>query len=349
MNVHQGGGLALLIPLLRALPAEQAAVLLIDARARLPQDLPGHIEVKRVAPSVPQRLAAERWLAAQVSAADRLLCFGNLPPLLRSRGRVAVFVQNRYLIDPVSLNGLGWRARCRLAVERLWLARCARHAQTFIVQTPSMQHLCEAAVPSSRGQLHVWPYAAARASLPRHPGREGRQAAAFIYPASGDAHKNHRRLVQAWCLLAQEGCRPSLTLTFDPAAYPELQAFVDEHRRRHDLAVTNLGVQPHEQLLAAYRSADALIYPSLLESFGLPLIEAAAAGLPVVAAELDYVRDILDPVQTFDPHSPVAIARAVKRFIGMPQAGLGLMDAAEFLSRLLASGATPPASETMPS
>ena len=44
---------------------------------------------------------------------------------------------------------------------------------------------------------------------------------------------------------------------------------------------------------------------------GMSGLEAARAGLPIVAAERDYVRDIVTPAETFDPGSPVSIARAV--------------------------------------
>lgn len=347
MNVHQGGGLALLLPLLRALPAGQPAVVLVDARAPLPQDLPASLEVRRVAPSLRSRWAAERWLQTAVGGKDLLLCFGNLPPLFRNRGQVAVFVQNRYLIDPVSLAALPRRTRLRLAVERLWLTHRASHAQTFIVQTPTMRRLCEAALPASRQRTQVWPYAECPATLARAAALAKRLDTTFLYPASGDAHKNHRRLVQAWSLLARDGLRPPLRLTYDARGHPDLDAFVQAECRAHGLAITNLGVMPHAQMMAAYREADALVYPSLMESFGLPLIEAASYGLPVVAAELDYVRDILDPVQSFDPLSPTSIARAVKRFLGHAEADLGLMDAHGYMSRLLALPAKVPASETM--
>ena len=46
-----------------------------------------------------------------------------------------------------------------------------------------------------------------------------------------------------------------------------------------------------------------------------PLIEAAAAGLPIVASDIDVVRDVCDPVQTFDPESTASIAQAVRRFL----------------------------------
>lgn len=347
MNVHQGGGLALLVPLLKALPADWPAVVLVDARAPLPQDLPASLQVRRVAPSLRSRWAAERWLHAAVTADDLLLCFGNLPPLFRSRGQVAVFVQNRYLIDPVSLGALPRRTRLRLAVERLWLTHRSHHAQTFIVQTPTMHRMCEATLTDARGRTLAWPYAECAAELAREASPAVRHQASFLYPASGDAHKNHIRLVQAWSLLAKEGLRPPLRLTYNPQTHPSLEAFVQAACREQGLAITNLGVLPHERMMAAYHEADALIYPSLMESFGLPLIEAASCGLPVVAAELDYVRDILDPVQSFDPLSPTSIARAVKRYLGKAEADLGLMDAGAFLARLRGLAERGPASETM--
>jgi glycosyltransferase involved in cell wall biosynthesis len=74
-----------------------------------------------------------------------------------------------------------------------------------------------------------------------------------------------------------------------------------------------------------------LIYPSQLESFGLPLVEAVSLGLDVIASELDYVRDVVYPVQTFDPTSALSIARAVKRYCGLTDPAFQLNSPAEFL------------------
>ena len=45
------------------------------------------------------------------------------------------------------------------------------------------------------------------------------------------------------------------------------------------------------------------------------LLEARALGVPVLAPERDYVRDVCEPRQTFDPASPRSIADAVRRFL----------------------------------
>jgi glycosyltransferase involved in cell wall biosynthesis len=106
-------------------------------------------------------------------------------------------------------------------------------------------------------------------------------------------------------------------------------------RQEYGLKIWNEGALSHSEVLSLYNSIDALIYPSTFESFGLPLIEARQAGLRVLAPEMDYVRDVLDPEQTFDPQSPVSIARAVKRFLGVAEYPLPLIDAREFINHLI--------------
>ena len=100
-NVHQGGGRALLAPLLEALPDSPNIFALLDMRMQTPCGMPESIRIKRVKPSIVGRLRAEQWLANNVKSCDLAICFGNLPPLFKLRGRAVVFLQNRYLIDDV--------------------------------------------------------------------------------------------------------------------------------------------------------------------------------------------------------------------------------------------------------
>jgi len=74
-----------------------------------------------------------------------------------------------------------------------------------------------------------------------------------------------------------------------------------------------------------------------LDRLGIPLIEARDAGLAIIASELDYVRDIVDPEVTFDPASPLSIARAVKRFLGEKEETLHLLSAKGFLDAVFRS------------
>lgn len=331
MNVHQGGGRALLLPLLESAAASGPVTALLDKRLAATYQPPPNVQAKWVAPNIRARLQAEHWLKRQVAAQDRVLCFGNLPPLRRLRCPVVVFMQNRFLIEQAALDSFGWKTRLRLLVERQWLSRTAHHADTFIVQTPSMHRiLCQALnLPPSRAEISPF---ANLTSFVAHAATDNGQREGFVYPASGDPHKNHRILIEAWILLKKQGLTPTLHLTVEPRAYPALVEWIDAQRAMHELAIVNHGHVSIERLRSLYASAAGLVYPSFIESFGLPLIEAQQAGLEVIAAELDYVRDVVHPIQTFDPHSAVSLARAIKRFLRQPPDHVELVTSDRFLA-----------------
>lgn len=336
-NIHQGGGKSLLIALLAAIPGNVKALVQLDSRMTLPDNLPENLTTKFVEPSIQQRFRAEWWLAQNTQPQDTILCFGNLPPLFRLRGHVLVFLQNRYLVDDVELDGFPLKSRLRLWIERLWLSGRMENSDEFIVQTPSMKRLLEART-NGKIQVSVLPFMANHEEYVRRMpplGIQKEKKSIFLYVASGEPHKNHRQLIEAWCLLARDGLFPRLTLTLDRAHFAELCDWMGQKIEQYSLNVENVGNVPHAQVRQLYDRADALIYPSTFESFGLPLIEAMQAGLPVLASELDYVRDVLDPEQTFDPESAVSIARAVKRFLGIEEQPLPLQDAVGFMRDIL--------------
>ncbi|EGQ9181966.1 glycosyltransferase family 4 protein, partial [Vibrio parahaemolyticus] len=57
--------------------------------------------------------------------------------------------------------------------------------------------------------------------------------------------------------------------------------------------VENLGVIPYDALIEQYKKASFLVFPSYLETYGLPLAEAATLGKPILSADLPYSRDVL--------------------------------------------------------
>jgi len=280
-NIHQGGGCSLLKTLLKVLHGKAEFVLSLDDRMPTPEDMANNVQIKRVKPSILQRFIAEKWLAQSVTPEDTVLCFGNLPPLFKLRGRTVVFVQNRYLIDDVKLNRFPLSVRLRLAMERLWLSKKMSNVSEFIVQTPTMKRLLEIKV-RWRVPVRVLPFVTEpNGYAPSVPQSEVPKEynCDFVYVASGEPHKNHRRLIEAWCLLAEEGLFPLLYLTLDETRFATLYREIQVMRQRYGLKVMNAGELTYEDILALYKKAGALIYPSTFESLGLPLIEAHQAGI----------------------------------------------------------------------
>lgn len=337
-NVHQGGGAVLLTELLCSAPQGVSVIAVLDERMDLPEDLSAGVLVQRVRPTLARRLTAEIRLAKDVQADDYVLCFGNLPPLFRLRGRVSVFLQNRYLVEPCqSLAVLPLRLQLRLIMERTWLISRRANATRYFVQTASMQQLVKARLGVGAECFAFVQENVRQASSPACV--SAAPCFDFIYVASGEAHKNHLVLLDAWKILAEDGLFPSLALTLSFDATPDLVLHIERESALQSLCIHNLGLLPHDRVIELYREVRALIYPSDFESFGLPLIEARQAGLPVLAPELDYVRDVVDPEESFDPRSPVSIARAVRRFLLGRRSSPVLKGARQFLACLV-SGET---------
>ncbi|MCH5225017.1 MAG: glycosyltransferase [Muribaculaceae bacterium] len=75
-----------------------------------------------------------------------------------------------------------------------------------------------------------------------------------------------------------------------------------------------LGSQSYDNVCKYYYACDAVLFPSYMETFGLPLLEAASLGLPIIAADLPYAREVLRGYEgvTFIPHDdPELWAKAI--------------------------------------
>lgn len=326
-NVHHGGGLTLLKSLLLA-PNFSARFAQLDRRAQERLKLPTETLIHYVSRTVSSRLCAEWRLWRLTKVNDVVLCFHGLPPLFPLRGHVVVFLQNRILVTRNAITGYPIRTKIRLQIERWILRTFSGHADKFIVQTPSMARDTRMTLGSDIDVV-VLPYTGSMniESVTPHAKYD------FVYVASDEYHKNHATLLEAWRLLADAGHKPSLALTVPTQS--RLADEIEALKKLHGLNISNLGKLQGDGIQRLYSGASALIFPSISESLGLPLIEAAGHGLPILAPEMDYVRDVVDPAQTFDPHSPVSIARAVRRFLGKPEPILTMRMPEDFLAEVL--------------
>jgi glycosyltransferase involved in cell wall biosynthesis len=77
--------------------------------------------------------------------------------------------------------------------------------------------------------------------------------------------------------------------------------------------VKRLGAVSKDDLVALYNAADAFIYPSLYEGFGIPPLEAFACGCPVVSSHATALAEVVgDAALTFDPHDADALANHLR-------------------------------------
>ncbi|HZS83307.1 MAG TPA: glycosyltransferase [Stellaceae bacterium] len=138
--------------------------------------------------------------------------------------------------------------------------------------------------------------------------------------AVGDLYlqKNLHRLVEALAIIRRG--RPTLGLRIAGAAIDgEYAMSLRKQAAALGLAdaVTFLGRCPQDALIELYRSCAAFVFPSLEESFGMPLVEAMACGAPIVASRRAAMPEIVGGAALLvDPEDTPALAAAIERVIG---------------------------------
>jgi glycosyltransferase involved in cell wall biosynthesis len=156
------------------------------------------------------------------------------------------------------------------------------------------------------------------------------------------AHKNLMRLLGAVAAIPAGG-RPLLVLPGYATAYEQ-----ELRRRAGDLGITAdvrfLGWISDAELEGLYAVAACVVLPSLMEGFGLPVLEAMARGRPVACSARGALAEVAgDAALTFDPESEPAIAAAMTRLLTDPElcarlSAAGVERAARFSWKATAAG-----------
>ena len=155
----------------------------------------------------------------------------------------------------------------------------------------------------------------------------------FIYPANNYFHKNHINLLKAIVLLKKENIRPSFIFTISRGDN-DLEKIILKYKNNFDLNISLQNEVLPDDMKKLYLKCQAMIFPSKFESFGMPLVEAKKLNLKVIAPELDYVRDIIDPDFTFNTESPISISRAIKRYLKIEENETKIYTAKDFINKM---------------
>lgn len=134
----------------------------------------------------------------------------------------------------------------------------------------------------------------------------------FLYLGRGNPHKNVDRLIRAFAQLSQaKDYELWLAGSFDPRYTPRLQ----------QLAIS-LGIQaqvkfldyvPEQKLPRLLGRAIALVFPSLWEGFGLPVLEAMACGTPVITSNLSALKEVAESAAILvNPYETAEITAAMQ-------------------------------------
>lgn len=134
----------------------------------------------------------------------------------------------------------------------------------------------------------------------------------LLYVGSAYPHKNLDNLLTAFKYLIQDDGRLKLVLVGkDTFFYQKLKQRIEHNGLGQRVVLT--GFISDGDLACLYRGAKAYVFPSLIEGFGLPPLEAQSYGLPVVSSSATCLPEILgNSAIFFDPNDPYEITQKIK-------------------------------------
>lgn len=154
--------------------------------------------------------------------------------------------------------------------------------------------------------------------------RDPRQRPYILSVSSIYTYKNYVRLIEAYAELARERADiPDLVIIGDNQDAPYFEQMQRARLATGDLAesIRILGEVPYSEIRRYYAEARLFVFPSYLESFGLPLLEAMASDLPIVASDLPTFREVAQDAAFYaDPHDAHSLAAAMHSALFAPGA-----------------------------
>jgi len=190
------------------------------------------------------------------------------------------------------------------------IGRAVRESSAILTVSESVSREISARYPEAARKIHV-----TLNGIDRHfrNGARKRSALAgtrryFLFVGNDKPHKNLDRLLEAFTNVRR--VTPDVEL---------LLVGVNPQRRRFSEGVRALGWVAGEELPSLYQHALALVSPSLQEGFGLPVVEAMAAGTAVIVADIPALREVAgQAAMIVDPLSSTSIAEAMIEVMDNP-------------------------------
>jgi len=272
--------------------------------------------VTQVGPRVPARLLREAWRRWDVPPVEALVGATDVfhgtnftsPPSRRAREVLTVhdltYETHAATVAPASL---AYRTLVPRALDRG--AHVVTPSATVAAAVRERYDLpADRVTPTPLGVDAGW--AQASPAAPAWLAGRGLPGEYLVFVGSLDPRKNLARLVEAHARLrAEQPGVPDLVLA-GPAGRADAAPHPGVHRT---------GFLRDAELQALVAGARALVLPSLEEGFGLPALEALAAGRPVAAADIPALREVAGPHAAFaDPDDTDALAGALAAALTAP-------------------------------
>ena len=240
-----------------------------------------------------------------------IFCFGNVPPPITIvNSKVYILFHNTLLISSNNISIKKIKSTILFYIKRIYIKFKNNKNYFWIVQTPTVKNSFKKKMGVADEKVYILPF-----YNNDWPTKINKQLDInkknILYVADGSPQKNHFKLFEAIEKLPKQ-LSENLNFYFTiPDNFKNIIVELDILRKK-GYNINNYGICSKNELELLYEKCNYMIFPSLSESFGLPLLEAAKAKCKIIASDLPYVYDIVIPTAVFDPNDSMLISKAIQ-------------------------------------
>jgi glycosyltransferase involved in cell wall biosynthesis len=229
-----------------------------------------------------------------------VFCLGNLPPNIRLNSKVITYFHSQLYIKTSDETSIV--EKLKYILKRSILRFFSKNTDFWFVQTESIKESLNIKFKIDNAKIKLMPF---YPPFEKTKDLLERMDYTYLYVSNATAHKNHPRLIEAFCLFYDKYKIGNLSLTVGDE-YKVVRNLITQ-KKQEGYPINNVGFVGREELQKMYLSCQFLVFPSLSESFGLGIIEAIENGCKVIGADLSYTYSVCKPSITFEPTSVVSI------------------------------------------
>ena len=309
--IHNSGGKALLKVLIKKILKNNlnSFFFLFDSRLDTPL-------ISKLAPENFMILKASEYnrtvfYKKKQNLFNHFFCFANVPPSVQLKKPVTIYFHNDLILDSKN-SGIGLVQRVKFQLKKKYIQLINNKHYQWVVQTALMEEKLKNEFKINSKNISVLPFFDNLIPL----SKTVMIPDTFLYVANYTNNKNHKKLIQAFQQASFKTNKNfTLKLTLGVKEFKFLMQDLDYSKTNFELI--NLGVLGKKTLVEAYQEANFFIYPSLKESFGLPLIEATNFSGYILASDLAYVNEVINPSLTFNPHVTSEITTVILNVLNL--------------------------------
>ena len=287
--IHSFGGKSLLnyfVETIRKNDRIDEFFFFFDCRLKIDNKFSG-LNFERVKPGHSSRKNAYKKHLKDV---NKVFCFSNVPPPLQTGKIVYIYFHNILLLKNTSF---------KFILKRKYINFFSRNDYKWIVQTNYMKNELSSKLGITKNNISLYPFFKTN-DIEYKKKNFSSKFLIFLYITSNLKHKNIKKLISAF-KSAKTKNKIRLLITSD-----------GQDIKTHNKEIIFIGIKNRSELIEIYSKAHYLIFPSLNESLGIPIIESIKSGLKIIISDIPTFNEICQANYLFNPKSQNEIKNSIE-------------------------------------